>query len=211
MTGLLAVVAVIVLGWFAAGTIWNVRKGRDLMRWMQGGLPILGERTTVRWLGSSAVEMVIRQARRPFAQVTLVIFLEPRDVPWMWAPSRARGRRDTLIIRSRLERAPSLDVEVLDMASWSGRDVQPRIERERWSLREPRDNRDLTFFYKVDDALARGQRLLAIAREGGMSARRISVRREEPHLQLHVDLPAGTSSAAEFFKSVRALAEGAIG
>ena len=63
MTELVAIVAVAVVAWFSAGTIWNVRKGRELMRWMQGGLPALGHRTTVRWLGSTAVEMVIRDGK----------------------------------------------------------------------------------------------------------------------------------------------------
>ena len=99
MTELIAIAAVAVVAWFAAGTIWNVRTGRELMRWMQGGLPALGERTTVRWLGSTAVEMVIRDGKAPFAGVTMVIFMEARDTPWMWAIGRSRGRRDTLIIR----------------------------------------------------------------------------------------------------------------
>ena len=39
---LVGVAAVLVVAWFAAGTIVNVRKGRALMRWMQDGLPLLG-------------------------------------------------------------------------------------------------------------------------------------------------------------------------
>ncbi len=120
ITVLLAAAAVAVVAWFAAGTIWNVRKGSALMRWMQGGadgeaggLRALGERTTVRWLGSTAVEMVIRDAKAPFTEVTLVIFLEPRDMPWMWALGRSRGRRDTLIIRAVLRRAPEFELEAL--------------------------------------------------------------------------------------------------
>src|ERR1035437_6499979 len=75
------VLVTIVMGWFAAGSIWNVRKGKAALRWMQGGLPLLGERTTVRWLGTTSVEMVIAKARKPFEQATLVIFLEPRHAP----------------------------------------------------------------------------------------------------------------------------------
>ena len=38
MTELIAIAAVAVVAWFAAGTIWNfVRTGRELLRWMQGG------------------------------------------------------------------------------------------------------------------------------------------------------------------------------
>ena len=54
MTLLITIAAVGLVAWFAAGTIWNVSRGRTLMHWMQSGLPMLGRRTTVRWLGSSA-------------------------------------------------------------------------------------------------------------------------------------------------------------
>src|SRR5690606_34400475 len=46
MGEIIAIAAVAVVAWFAAGTIWNIRRGRLLMRWMQGGLPALGGRTT---------------------------------------------------------------------------------------------------------------------------------------------------------------------
>ena len=95
MTELIGIAAVAVVAWFAAGTIWNVRTGRALMRWMQDGLPMLGERTTVRWLGSTAIEMTIPHGKAPFTDVTLVVFLEPRDLPWMWAIGRAQRRRDS--------------------------------------------------------------------------------------------------------------------
>ena len=48
MTASLAIAALLVVDWFAVGTVWNVRKGRAVMRWMQGGLPLLGARATVR-------------------------------------------------------------------------------------------------------------------------------------------------------------------
>src|SRR5436190_18561166 len=47
----------LVMLWFALGTQRNIRKGNAVLAWLQGGLPILGRRTTVRWLGSSAVEL----------------------------------------------------------------------------------------------------------------------------------------------------------
>ena len=39
---------------------------------------------------------------------------------------------------------------------------------------------------------------------------RLSVRRAEPHLQLHVDLPAESAPAAEFFAAVRTIGERAL-
>lgn len=199
-----AVLAVVVVAWFAAGTLWNIRRGRELMRWMQGGLPLLGERTTVRWLGSSAVEMVIRDARPPFEEASLVIFLEPRDVPWIWALSRGRGRRDTLIVRLRLRASPRTDLEALDRRSWSGRDALRSMKGE-WSVREPSSPRGLSTYYRTPAALARADALLEMAGRAGLEVRRLSVRSDERRLQLHLALPGARVSAREFFEAVRAL------
>ena len=207
MTLAIMVLAILVVGWFAAGTVWNVRKGSALMRWMQGGLPILGERTTVRWLGSTAVEMVIQKARPPFEQVALVIFLEPRDVPWMWAMSRGRGRRDTLIIRGRLRKPPHAEVEALDPASWSGRDALRGVASAGWSVREPTSPGGLPTWYSTPASLARADDLLSLAGRSGLVVRRLSVRRTEPHFQLHVAPPGAGASASAFFEAVRALGE----
>jgi hypothetical protein len=135
MTEIIAIAAIVLVAWFAAGTTWNIRRGRLLMRWMQGGLPMLGERTTVRWFGSSAVELAIRDGKAPFASATVIVFLEPRDVPWMWALARARGRRDTLIIRGTLHQVPQCELEALDIASWSGREALPRVPKQ-WLTRQ---------------------------------------------------------------------------
>jgi len=209
MSVLVGVIAVVVVAWFAAGTIWNVRKASVLMRWMQGGLAALGERTTVRWLGSSAIEMAIREGRNPFASVTIVIFLEPRDLPW-WALSRARGRRDTLIVRGILRRSPALELEALDPASWSGREALPRVPRE-WLVRRPATPGGVVVHYANADALARVDALLELAQRSGLVVRRLSVRRTEPHFQVHVGFPDDARPAREFFEAVRALAELALG
>jgi len=212
MTELVGVAAVAVVAWFAAGTIWNVRLGRELMRWMQGGddggLRALGERTTVRWLGSTAVEMVIRDAKAPFTGVTLVIFLEPRDLPW-WPISRARGRRDTLIIRGMLRRAPAVELEALDPASWSGRDALPRVPPE-WSVRQAAAPAGVVVHHASAAALAHATALLALAQRAGLAVKRLSVRRAEPHFQLHVLLPDRARPAREFFEAVHGLSELAL-
>jgi hypothetical protein len=210
MTGVIEVAAVAVVAWFAAGTIWNVRRGRLLMHWMQGGLPALGQRTTVRWLGSSAVEMVVRDGKAPFASVTLVIFLEARDLPWMWALGRSRGRRDTLIIRGVLRRAPKVDFEALDPGSWSGRDALRNVPPE-WPVRQAPAPGDLIVHYGNVLALTYTDALLAQAQRAGIIVRRLSVRRTEPHLQLHVSLPDHRQPARDFFDTVHSIAEAALG
>jgi len=209
MTGLIGFVAVAVVAWFAIGTIWNVRLGREVLRWMQGGLPVIGERTTVRWLGSTAVEMVIRDGKPPFASATLVVFLEPRDLPW-WPLSRLRGRRDTLIVRGVLRRTPAFEIEALDPMSWSARDARSRIPAE-WRVRDGEPATGMSVHYADPAALARADAMLSRARHAGLAIRRLSARRTEPNLQIHVSLPDRNQPAREFFEAVHALAELAQG
>ena len=200
----------VVMVWFAAGSIWNVRKGKATLRWMQDGLHLLCERTTVRWLGTTAVELVLSKPKAPFEEATLVIFLEPRDVPWLWGFSRSRGRRDSLILRARMHGAPHGDLEALDRASFAGRDVLRSLASERWLVREGGAGGALPVYYKVESALSVADALLERARGAGMRVRRLSVRRSAPHLQLHVDLPAGSAPAADFFGAVRTLGDTAL-
>jgi hypothetical protein len=203
MTALIAIAAVALVAWFAAGTIWNVRRGHAVMRWMQEGLPLVGERTTVRWLGSSAVEMVIREGKGPFASVTLIIFMEARDTPWMWALGRLRGRRDLLIARGVLKRAPKLECEVLEVGSWSAREAQSRVPRE-WAQENVGG---LAIHGASAEARAFADSLLEHATSAGLIIKRLSVRRNEPHFQIHVGLPGDGKPADGFFTAVRGLAE----
>src|SRR5512135_2424264 len=96
----------LVVGWFALGTHFNVRKGEDALRWLQGGLPLVGDKTTLRWLGSSVVELKIYQAKPPFREAEVLVVLEPRDVAPLWWIARLRGRRDLLVFRATLDKRP---------------------------------------------------------------------------------------------------------
>ena len=100
------VVVIAIVGWFALGTHLNVRKGHRFLEWLQSGLPLVGEKTTLRWLGSSVVHLQIENAREPFRRVEVLVVLEPRDVPPLWLLSRLRGRRDLLIVRTELRSVP---------------------------------------------------------------------------------------------------------
>ncbi|HET6437202.1 MAG TPA: hypothetical protein VFG59_04015 [Anaeromyxobacter sp.] len=208
MTPLLIGLAVLVVAWFAAGSIFNVRRGREALRWLQDGLPLLGARTTVRWLGTSAVQLSLAQPLAPFEELALIVFLEPRDLPWMWLAARGAGRRDTLILRAQLRAPPRLDLEALDPRSWSGREALPRLPPAEWSAR-PAATGELTLHTPRAQALARAEALLELARRTGVAVRRLSVRRGRPHLQLHLALPDPAVPARRLFEAVRALGEGA--
>ena len=96
-------VVVFVVGWFAIGTQYNVRKGHEAMRWLQEGLPLIGEKTTLRWLGSSVVELKIQQAKPPFSHATVLFVLEPRKTPLTLTVTYKDGR----VCRSSFPRPPA--------------------------------------------------------------------------------------------------------
>lgn len=205
VTVLLTGLAILVVAWFAAGSIYNVRRGREALRWLQGGLPALGARTTVRWLGTTAVQLVLREPGPPFQEVTLIVFLEPRDVPWMWALARPRGRRDLLIVRAQLRDPPRVDLEVLDRQSWSGREVLRRLGGAEWSVREPTSPGERPIYHQSAAALERAGQLVALAGRLGVAVPRLSVRRGTPHLQLHLALPGPGVPADALLQGVRVL------
>jgi hypothetical protein len=200
MTEVIGAAAVALVAWFAAGTIWNVRLGSALMRWMQGGLSALGSRTTVRWLGSSAVQLDLKDVKAPLTSATLVVFMEPRDLPW-WPLSHARGRRDTLIVRGNLRRAAEVELEALEPGSWSAREALPRVPSQ-WASHQA----GLRIHYENDAALKLAEALLARAQRAGLVVRRLAVRASEPHFQLHIALPDRGTQARELFEAIHTLA-----
>jgi hypothetical protein len=200
---LLVLLVALVLGWFAFGTIANIRRGNAVLRWMQGGLPRLGERTTLRWLGSSVVQLEIAKARPPFRRVALVLVLEPRDVPWLWLLSHRQGRRDTFILRADLRQAPQHSFDLLAPGAWNA----PRA-LEGWdsetvanlAYRAPKDT--------PAPAREQVQALLLTTQRISPVVWRLSSRRSVPHLELHIPFPdARSMDAPVFCDALAALAQ----
>src|SRR3989304_4689707 len=74
----LVVVVAVGVGWFAAGVIYNIRHGNAVLRWLQEALPRIGGKTTLRWLGTSVVELKIERAKPPFRRVHLLLVVARR-------------------------------------------------------------------------------------------------------------------------------------
>lgn len=196
----------LVMLWFAIGTGRNVGRGNALLRWLQGGLPLLGKRTTLRWLGSSAVVLGIADPEPPFREAEVVVVLEPRDVPWLWAFARRRGRRDFIIVRGSMRRAPLFELEAADERGWTGRDAMHRVGDGAWreldwgrpEIRAAHAGGDPNEVKRLWDRLQ--------VASGGVW--RLSVQRTVPHLEIHL-LPPDTSrvTADRLFRPIQELAE----
>ena len=203
-------VVVIVLLWFAVGIQWNIRKGNALLRWLQGGLPLLGKRTTLRWLGSSVVELKITQPNEPFLDAEVLVVLEPRDVGPLWGWGRLHGRRDFLILRGRLPRSPRFEVEVGDRRGWTGREGLRHLALSDW---QPGDWGDpnVQVAHSGGRASQVAQRLWGEFQKSSKGVWRLSVRRRHPHVEVHL-MPPDTRQvdAGPLFQTFRKLSDAAI-
>ena len=199
------IVVIFVVGWFAVGTQYNVRKGHDAMRWLQDGLPLIGEKTNLRWLGSSVVELKIQQAKPPFRQADVLIVLEPRDVAPLWAAARLRGRRDLFIFRGILRNQPRQELEALDTAAWSTRGREPILKRDNWV---PVPVSPPLVAYAPQQSAAASE-LLTIAALDGCPVVRLAVHRTEPNFEVQWGLDhLRQHSAHSVFQTLQRLAEG---
>lgn len=193
----------IFMGWFAVGMIYNLRRGEKLLKWMQDGLPLIGQRTTFRWLGTSVAEMGIAKARRPFQRMDVLLVLKPRDVFWMTIIALFQGRDDVLIFRAALNTSPLLDLELADPKTWSGRAALGKVTERGW---EGTDYGGLR--------LMAPKGLLGLAKETldrldsqmkSLSPRyvRFSLRKTAPNLEVHLPFPdPGEIDARAYFESL---------
>ncbi len=204
--GILLVAAFLL--WFAVGTQVNVRKGERTMRWLQGGLPLLGPRTTLRWLGSSVAELTIAKAKPPLRSAVVMVVLEPRDIGALWALARRSGRMDLLIFRVDMQRAPRARADLQDPRAWmSGHrrhDDAPFARQSSWDAGSGTRVRVLED-REGDAAEARA----AWARLEGLGQRvsRISIRELVPHLEVHLALPPPGADARQVVSTIVALAD----
>jgi len=210
LPGLAIAALAIVLLWFTVGTQINVRRGNRTLVWLQEGLPLLGPRATLRWLGSSVAALGIVEPAPPYRQADVLVVLEPRDLGAIWALARQRGRRDVLIVRLNLVRAPRFSADLVDPGGWSpGGRRQPDEALSRISDRVGADGRA----YRMhDDGIAPvdelGRAWDALgASSGGIW--RLSVQPVVPHVEIHVLPPSdlAQSGSARLFTAVRTLAD----
>jgi hypothetical protein len=212
LQALFIVVGVLVMGSFAGGVIWNIRHGNAVLRWMQSGLPLIGEKTTLRWLGSSVVELNIAKAKPPFRQFNLVLVLQPRDVPWLWLFSLMRNRRDMVILRGNLTSAPRLEYDVLAPNSWTGRSAFAQAQEAQWGTQPMGELLFAAPKASLPVSSPMAVELLETARQVDPTVWRFSVRREYPQFELHIPLPApGNADARQYFEAVRRLARQTMG
>jgi hypothetical protein len=208
---LLVILLVVVMLWFALGTQRNIKKGNDLLTWLQQGLPQLGKKTKLRWLGSSAVQLDIVEPRDPFREAQVVVVLEPRDIGMLWAWARARNRRDFVILRASLRRPPNYEVEAGNPGGWTGGDRLRKLDQVTWE-HDAWVERNVGVAHTPGFETAGVRKVWEDLEEASGGVWRLSVRRDQPHLEVHVRPPDTHAVPADgLFSTFRNLASTVAG
>jgi hypothetical protein len=205
---LFVLATLVFFGWFVVGTQWNVRKGDVVLKWLRQGLPLVGERTTMRWLGSSVIEMKIAKAKDPFRNAETLVVFEPRDVVFLWAWARTQGRRDLLIFRAHFQSAPQFELEAFDPHAWTTHGIARDVRKNNWTPIELPAAQSLLAYYSGDAGARAAKPLIDLATRAGGKLVRLSVHRTVPNLEIHWHLPDATSHPArDLFLKVRQISE----
>ena len=203
----IVVIAVAVfMGWFALGMIYNLRRGDALLKWMQGGLPLIGQRTTFRWLGTSVAEMGIAKAKRPFQRLDILLVLKPRDVFWMTILALFQGRDDVLIFRTYLSTPPLLDLELADPKTWSGHTALKQVSERGWESADYHGLRLMAPKGLLNLATTTLDQLATPMQSLSPRYIRFSLRKTAPNFEVHVPFPnLRAADAKNYFQSLSEL------
>ena len=208
---ILVIAVIVIMGWFAIGVIYNLRRGDALLKWIQTGLPNIGQRTTFRWLGTSVAELVIAHAKKPFRRLETLLVLKPRDIFWMTILATFQGRNDIVIFRGQLTTAPVTDLELLDPNTWSGRTALRELQQRKWESKPYKDMQLLAPNGLLDMAATTLEKLAVPMDKLSPRYARFSLRRDAPNFEVHVPFPEyRVASAQKYFDALRELAR-AIG
>ncbi len=204
---ILVIAVAVVMLWYALGILYNIRRGEKLLRWMQGGLPRIGKRTTFRWLGSSVAELVIAQGKSPTLRLEILVALVPRDLAWNWLLASLRGRRDVLILRADLNNAPRLALDLANPKSWTGRMALNQAVQSDWQTQDHQGQTLATPAGLLKMAASFLEQLQEPLRRLSPHYDRISLRKETPHLEVHLPFPdIRQADADQFFAALQDLA-----
>jgi len=203
----LALAVMIVMGWFAFGIIYNLRRGDAILKWMQSGLPRIGEKTTFRWLGTSVAELVIARAKPPFRRLDTLLVMKPRDVFWMTIMAAIQNRDDVLIFRAQLSSLPLLDLELADPKTWSGRSSLQQVRQRGWESRPYHNLQLMAPRGLLELAASTLDKLNEPMQRLSPRYARLSLRKDAPNMEIHIPFPDyKKAESSNYFEALRDLA-----
>lgn len=201
------VILLALLCWYLIGMQYNIRRGRRVLKWLEQGLPIVGEKAALNWSGVSHVEIQIPKAKEPFRAADVVIDLVPREIPLWWFWKKNRYTQDTIIVRAQLRAAPRFD-----LVSHSPRVLaDEQLKRSgtgQWTAVQGGLANAMNADIRGSISPYAVNRLIVQTTLEGMTLTRLIVHRSAPNLEVHYLLPQFEQvSPQRVFTSIHQLGE----
>ncbi len=172
--------------WLIGGTLINRRRAASIGRWVYREVRPYGGKLAIRWLTLAAFELTVSEARKPFRQLTLVGFLESREMPFVWLWNRLRRRGDLLVVRAELRRLPRWGLEAYRAHSVAADDARRTAQAAGWTSQQGADG-----IWRANGggaAAERSDRLLAALGPYAARVERLAVHGEAPQLTVVLSL-----------------------
>ncbi|MCC7161597.1 MAG: hypothetical protein IT331_03815 [Anaerolineae bacterium] len=185
---LVLVILLALLLWYLLGMQFNIRRGRRALRWLEQGLPIVGEKAALNWSGVSHVEIQVHKAKEPFRAADVIIDLVPRQAPFWWLWKKNASGRDTVIVRAQLRTAPRFDL-VSHSPHVRADEQLKRSGTGQWTAVQGGLANAMVADIRGNISPYAVNRLIMQTTLEGMTLTRLVVHRSAPNLEVHYLLP----------------------
>jgi hypothetical protein len=182
--------------WFLAGIAVNRKLGRDFHALLCGS-PDKLTLLPLSWVDLSTAGISIKAGRSglPLERLEAVLVLERRENCPLWAFQRLAGKRDSVIIRAALNNPPDFELHLIPSSDYALRSGLTQGGERPLECLEAGGGMLLLSGGRPAERTLAAVKSLADRLKNGLL--RVSVRRDFPHLLLHVQLSAFHGSHAE--------------
>lgn len=200
-TSTIAVIAlsVFLVLWYIGGHLYNRRRGRYLLRWLEEGLDVVGEERQWGWLGSpaSGARILIPRAYPPFQRMEITLLLENREIPILWLADRLQKKRDAVIIKTTCRSSGQGEIQVGPLSEIYG----PQFSS--WNREQGPSG--LLILHRGSGAPRQLARLTPWLNRYSRYLHRFILQRRDPHLTIWVNAAGLAQSypAATFFGDLK--------
>ena len=208
-TSLIIALCIILIGWYAIGTILNRGRAQSFLRTLRPALSELGSRANFRWRTSAGLEVRILEPVEPFAEIAIQVMLEPREVLFLWLFNHfVRGRRDQFVLRAQLGKKPAFEFLLADARSALGQVFLEQARSKQMLLNRVSTRKGRQFEYSGRSRIQRewAEELLRGVEEHGWPVWVVSFHKIVPHLILVSGLPERDGdSLSQMFGLIRSV------
>jgi hypothetical protein len=189
--------------WYVVGSSINRKRGLETFRWLRDGLETAGKVTEARWIGSSGsgARLTVGKANRPFQRIEVVFLLDSRELLPLWLVNLLRGKQDEMILKANLRSLPTSEIEVGHSDSKEIKSLISNKQPSTFQTASAAAGFEILYKGKAgDEQIAR---LQSFIQQYPVSIKRISLKKQMPHLVLRADLPPlREKNLEEFFKDL---------